>query len=684
MKSERMVGFSIAVLLGLAAANAAGDTPNRWTPAETLKYRTASDVQVSPDGRRVAYVVREPVMESDKSEYRTQLWLSSTDGKRSFPVTFAEQSSRHARWSPDGEWIAFISKRTDKKSNIWLLRASGGEGERLTDSKSDVSEFAWAPDGKHIAFVTTDPAADDWEKRQKEKDDARVVDGNEKFGRLWVLAVSPDSAGKRTSRQLTKGSMSVGNVSEDGGSADSLDWSPDARTIAFAHTPTSKLNDWTLSDISVVDVSSGSVRPLAATGAAESSPRFSPDGGSIAYVATDDPPRWARKAVIRLAPAAGGAARDLSASHDEQPGLVGWSGKGDRIYFSDSKGVSLVLYSQDVSSGAIQAMTSEGEVVGSANLNGNATWIGFTRHTPAEPMEVYASPLAAFRPARVSEINRSMPRHPLGKTEVIAWKGDGGEPIEGLLTYPVGYEPGRKYPLLLVIHGGPAGVFRNTYVAAPGPYPTAVFAAEGYAVLRPNPRGSSGYGVKFRRANWKDWGGGDYKDLMAGVDRSIEMGVADPEKLGVMGWSYGGFMTSWIVTQTSRFKAASVGAGVTNLVSFTGTADIPSFLPDYFGGEPWEKEGWEVYRSHSAMGHVQNVKTPTLIQHGEADLRVPISQGYELYNALKRRGVPTKMVVYPRQPHGVREPRLIRDLAERNLAWFDKYVKGKSGELAGK
>jgi len=252
--------------------------------------------------------------------------------------------------------------------------------------------------------------------------------------------------------------------------------------------------------------------------------------------------------------------------------------------------------------------------------------------------------------------------------------GDRGERIEGLLTLPVGYTAGKRYPLLLVIHGGPAGVFKLTHVVTPGAYTTAVFASAGFAVLRPNPRGSSGYGTAFRRANEKDWGGGDYRDLMAGVDAVIAMGIADPDRLGVMGWSYGGFMTSWIITQTNRFQAASIGAPVTDLVSFTGTSDIPAFLPSYFGGEFWDEQLVEIYRERSPMSHVGRARTPALIQQGESDLRVPISQGYELYNALKRQGIPTRMVTYPRQPHGIREPRLLRDLVERNLAWMEQWL----------
>jgi dipeptidyl aminopeptidase/acylaminoacyl peptidase len=216
------------------------------------------------------------------------------------------------------------------------------------------------------------------------------------------------------------------------------------------------------------------------------------------------------------------------------------------------------------------------------------------------------------------------------------------------------------------------GVFQETFVGARGLYPIAAFAAEGFAVLRPNPRGSSGYGKKFRFANYNDWGGADYADIMAGVDHVIGMGVADPERMVVMGWSYGGFMTSWVIGHTDRFRAAAVGAGVTNLWSFTGTADIPSFLPDYFAGEPWQN--FEAYAKHSPMRYVDKMTTPTLILHGEADERVPITQGYELYAALKRRGVQTEMVTYPRQPHGPNEPKFVLDIMQRHLELAKKHL----------
>jgi dipeptidyl aminopeptidase/acylaminoacyl peptidase len=229
--------------------------------------------------------------------------------------------------------------------------------------------------------------------------------------------------------------------------------------------------------------------------------------------------------------------------------------------------------------------------------------------------------------------------------------------------------------LILNIHGGPAGVFTQNFTGAGSVYPIQAFAQDGYAVLRPNPRGSAGYGREFRHANYNDWGYGDYEDDQAGVDKAISLGIAHPDSLVICGWSYGGYMTSFTITRTNRYKAASVGAGVTNLMSFVGTADIPGFLPDYFGGEYWSR--MEIFMKHSPMFHIKNVKTPAQVIHGERDLRVPPSQGFEFYTALKRLNVPTEMITYPRTPHGVQEPKFIQDIGNRTIAWFDKYLRKK-------
>ncbi len=651
------------VFLSIALSFVAVQAQQTWMPQMQVKTKTVGAPQISPDGKRVAYTVNEAVMTADKSEFVTQIWLANGDGSSNFQITHGEKSSTTPKWSPDGNWLAFTSNRKDNKNNLYLLRLNGGEAEPLTDLKGNVANFDWSPDGKQIAYTTSDLKTDEEEKNDKGKNDFRWVDENVKMSRLYVVSVTKDAQGKREPRRLTAENYNVGG---------DFDWSPDGKTIVFSHSRSPVANDWTTSDVSMVDVTAGQVTPFVKTLAAENSPRFSPDGKSIAVLVSDNPPRWAQSGLLNIFSVTGGAPKILAASYDGQPNVAGWSPDGKRIYFSEAKGTGTRIYTVDVAANKINEINETDEVIGSTSINRAGTIMAFVKQNSETPPEVFVSNVGKFAPVQISRANTEAPKMPIGKTEVVRWKSKDGREIEGLLTYPVGYQTGRRVPLLLNIHGGPAGVFQQTYIGGRGSYPIAVFASRGYAILRPNPRGSSGYGTEFRRANIKGWGMGDYEDLMTGVDRVIEMGVADPERLGVMGWSYGGFMTSWIVTQTKRFKAASAGAPVTNLMSFNGTADIPSFVPDYFGGQAWENT--EIYQKHSPMFNVKGVTTPTLIQHGEADVRVPISQGYEFYNALKAQNVPVRMIVLPRQPHGPNEPKMQLAAMQSNLDWFEKYL----------
>ena len=659
---KTLMKATLALLLLASASKAQTGAPAAWTAELQIKVRAVATPRVSPDGRRVVYTVSDAVTTAERSEYVSQIWMATSDGKENVQLTFADKSSTNPRWSPDGNWIAFTSARKENKNNLYVMRVSGGEAEMLTDLKGSVADFDWSPDGRWLAYTSADPKTEEEEKNDKAKNDFRWVDENLKMARLYVIPVQKDATGKREPRKLTSENY---NVNE-------FDWSPDGKAIAFGHSKTSVANDWTTSDVSVVDVATGKVTAFANTPAAEMSPLYSPDGKSLALLVSDNPPRWAQSGTVQIFPAAGGTPKVLAASYDAQPGVAGWSPDGRRLYFSEAKGTGTQIYAVDVAANRIDEIKTTPAVYTAISLNRTGTAFAFVRQTPEAPQEAFVAPVNDFAPAQVSRANANLKLPPIGKTEVIRWKSTDGKEIEGLLTYPVGYRAGQKVPLILNIHGGPAGVFQQTFVGGRGVYPIATFAARGYAVLRPNPRGSSGYGVEFRRANVKDWGFGDYQDLMTGVDKVIEMGVADPERLGVMGWSYGGFMTSWIVTQTKRFKAASAGAPVTNLMSFTGTADIPSFIPDYFGGQFWEAS--ELYRKHSPMFNVKGVTTPTLIEHGDADIRVPISQGYEFYHALKAQGVPTRMLVLPRQPHGPTEPKMQLAAMQANLDWFEKYL----------
>jgi dipeptidyl aminopeptidase/acylaminoacyl peptidase len=640
--------------------------PTLWTPEFSMQFKTVGGVVPSADGSRVAWTQTQAVMDAEHSENLTHIFIANADGAHRLQLTRGEQSCTAPSFSADGRYVYFRSARSGKM-NLYRIVISGGEAETLTDFKGSLGNYQVAPDGKSVAFTGYEPPADE-EKNKKEKRDWRVVDSNPSNMAIYVIPAEADADGKRPPRKLTDGKRHVEEIA----------WSPDARAIAFSHTPTPGADDWTRSDLAEVDVASGAVKPIAATNAAEAHPVYSPDGKYLAYTKSSDPPRWASDERLVLVNRATAESRTLPATYDEAPNLLGFTANSSRLLFIEGRHTHTAVYAMPLD-GPPEALFElpKGVVsIAGSRLNSSGTTLGMAMESPEEPPEAYVMSLGRTPqpgPQRVSRANADMPKLLLGRTEAVQWKSKDGLAVEGLLTYPANYEAGKKYPLILNIHGGPTGVFTESFIGRAGLYPIAVFAARGYAVLRPNPRGSGGYGRTFRFANYNDWGGKDYEDDQTGVDHVIAMGVADPDRLAVMGWSYGGFMTSWTITQTHRFKAAAVGAGVTDLWSFTGTSDIPGFLPDYFGGEPWAQ--FDAFQKHSPITYVKNVTTPTLVLHGEADVRVPTSQGYEYYHALKRQGVTAKMVVYPRQPHGPTEPKFILDIMQRHLDWMDKYVR---------
>ncbi len=665
--------FALLTSLPAAATAAGAPSPALDLAAVTEAWRRPDEVAFSPDGRAVAFTVWRHVLAEESSAIRGEVWSAAADGSRATPLTAPAFDAWTPRWSPDGGSVAFLSP-ADGIDQIWLVSTAGGEPRRLSATSASVRDFRWLPDGRGLVYVAGGSPSAARRESERRRDDARVVDADLDDARLWRLDLPPAGAAPAAGVPLTPPDRHV--VVDIGLSFGSMlrgfDVSPDGRRVVFTHMPSPRVSDWKRTDLSIVDVASGEIRALAATARAEGAPHFSPDGRQVLFSASDDPPTFSFAARLCVVSAGGGTPRPLAVTPDERPTPVGWSADGREVYFTETRGTLIRLSALPVDGGAPHELDAGDRLLSSVALDPARATFGFVAERVDEAPQVWTAPVRPFAPRPVTRFDPPLPADALGRTEVVRWAAADGVEIEGLLTYPLGYRPGRRYPLLLVVHGGPTWYFLQDYLALPDVYPLAAFAARGFAVLRPNPRGSSGRGREFRFATREDWGGKDYGDLMAGVDHLIALGVADPARLGVMGWSYGGYMTDWIVSQTGRFRAASSGAGISNLTSFAGTSDILDFLPDYFGGSPWQRP--ELYLARSPLFHLAGATTPTLIQHGDQDRRVPLEQSEQLYRALRRLGVETELVIYPRQPHGLEEPKLILDAARRNLEWFELHL----------
>jgi len=646
----------VFLLLVTALALAAGD--RHMTIEDSLAVKAVGAPQFSPDGKTIAYTLSEWAREQDTRV--SHIYLTSADGQRSVRLTNGEKGESSPRWSPDGRKIAFTANR-DKGNQVWVINPDGGEAERVTSEESGVNGFSWAPDSRRLAFVTQDVPGDkdQREKRKKDKFDTIVVDRELIYSHLWMI----DSQ-TREKKRLTRGDFSVS----------SPQWSPDGKWIAYVTASTafqeSKYKDISAdrnTDIMIIPADGGAPRKLTANPGADTNPEWSPDGGAIAYLASGDASSWAAKTDLMVIPVQGGTPRNLTRAFFESAGGAAWSPDGQSLYFSAGIGVTSQLCSVPASGGSPRQITQGDRLYGQFDLAAGGKSLACLLETAKTPGDIWVRDLMSGQEQQVTFANPQVKEFALAESEVMRWKGPENFDVEGVLTRPLDYQAGKRYPLILQIHGGPYGRFSNGFNTR-----VQIFSANGYAVLMPNPRGSTGYGIQFTTANVGDWGGKDFQDYMAGVDAAIARGIADPDRLVVMGGSYGGFSTFWTITQTNRFKAAIGHAGISDWYSFHGQSDIPGLMEYGFAGYPWTAA--EVYRKYSPMTYVDRVKTPIMITHGEEDRRVPIAQAEEYYRALKSRGVEVVFVRYPREGHGIQEPNHQIDLVQRQLEWFDKHL----------
>jgi dipeptidyl aminopeptidase/acylaminoacyl peptidase len=448
-------------------------------------------------------------------------------------------------------------------------------------------------------------------------------------------------------------------------------WSPDDEWLAFTSNRTRQSWYNSNSDIFIVSSAGGEVRRLTSAEGSDRSPQFSPDGQWIVYAANASAGRSHEDSDYFIVPFEGGRARNLTADFNfSVGGGVEFSQDGRSFYFSAGTKTESHLFRCTISRRRVEQVTRGTGLFGNFVFTDDHRMAIWALVRPDRPAELYAG-----RPGtegiQLTDLNPQLREFKIARQEVITWRGPDDLSIEAVLTYPVDHDPGRRYPTVFVIHGGPNGRHSNGFNGRMA----QMFAAAGYAVVGPNVRGSSNYGTEFGIADEGDWGGKDFGDIMAGVDHLVEMGLADPDRLGIMGGSYGGFMTYWAITQTNRFKAAIAHAGIVDWWSFWGQTDIPTYLEYGFLGLPWETK--EIYERWSGMEYITNVKTPLLITHGEEDRRVPIAQAEQFWRGMDRMEKPVVFLRYPREGHGIGEPRHRIDLYQRQMAWFDHYLKGK-------
>jgi dipeptidyl aminopeptidase/acylaminoacyl peptidase len=679
--------YKIALLTGLllvagwipvhAEAESSDEVAKGPRPLEVddhSQIRAVGDPQMSPDGRWIAYAVTTLDLEEDEST--TRIWMVPSAGGEARPLTGEKVSSSRPRWSPDGKYLAFLSARDEGKTQVWTLFREGGEGLQLTDTAQGVSSFEWAPDSKRMVLVLKDPKPEEIEAHEQGDD------YEEKTAPPWVVTrqqFKQDYVGYLDSRRNhlyvfdleTKETTQI--TSGDYDDAEPA-WAPDGTRIAFTSNRTAEPDTNYNTDIWVVSTDNtdkgAELLRITENPGPDASPSWSPDGALLAHNSIVETKARTLYATNHLAVSSsqGGSTEVLTRDLDRMIYRPRFSPSENAIYFLLEDRGEQNLARVPAEGGAVERLIQGRNVVARFDF-GPEEAMAVLITQPHLPEEVFVFQNGTIE-QRTHTNTELLAEIELGAVEKIRFQSQDGTEIESFVIKPPGFQEGERHPAILRIHGGPQSQYDFGFA-----FEQQLFAANGYVVVMPNPRGSTGYGQDFCLAIWQDWGGPDYEDVMAAVDAVIERGWVDPDRLAVGGWSYGGMMTNHVITKTDRFKAAATGASATLYVVNYGHDHYQRWW-EYELGFPWEPEARELYERMSPFNDVDKVVTPTLILGGEKDWNVPIINSEQLYIALKRLGVPTEMVVYPGQFHGIDTPSYTKDLYERYLAWFDKYAKG--------
>ncbi|HKG61587.1 MAG TPA: S9 family peptidase [Pyrinomonadaceae bacterium] len=674
---RRRLSISLLLILALASSLAAQTARRPMKLDDLTRFRNVSDPQISPDGQWVAYTVSATDAKDDKSS--SHIWMVNIDGSNDRQITFSSESESSPRWSPDGKYISFTSSRPGKArgNQVWLLDRNGGEAVQLTEIKGRLQGHEWSPDSKRLALMIGDPDPESEpgpspqpgatprvpkpividRYRYKQDGQGYLLSGRHTY--IYIF----DVATKKLDR-LTKSKWDESSPA----------WSPDGTRIAFMSNHGEDPDRDPAAQLFVAEAKPGATeKPLTSETirANRGRPEWSPDSKWIAFTEGDEKKYGAYNMDhLSLVPSDGSSApARFKASEDLDRGVSSpkFTSDGKAIQFLVTDDRFLYPMKASLSGGAAQRLLNPPVVIGNLNFNGGRAVAIAGGDAKAGEIHVWEGntlrQLTHQNDAVFSELD-------FGVTEEVNFPSKDGTQIGALLTYPVGYVKGTKVPLLLRIHGGPNSQDQHTFSTE-----RQFFAANGYAVLAVNYRGSSGRGQKFSRAIFADWGNYEVQDLLAGVDQVIKMGVADPDRLGVGGWSYGGILTDYLIASDTRFKAATSGAGTAFTVAFYGT-DQYIIQYDHEIGPPWNPKAWETYVKISyPFLHANRIQTPTLFLGGERDFNVPVQGSQQMYQALRSLGIDTQLIIYPNENHGIQRPSYQRDRMERYLGWYDKYVK---------
>ena len=723
--------WTLALGLTLVASPTFGAETSDATPEEgyvpsikeVLSVHRVGSPAMAPDGSAVAYSYRSTDWE--ENSFEGEIWLAR-DGEQPFQLTRTEGgSSRSAAWSPDGRWIAFLANR-GHGSQIFLISPRGGEARPLTRVEGGVKGFQWGPKSKSMILRISDPSPEERVSERKSFGRFDLPSRHPTSSHLWWLDVGSavasdqvaeidpeakddqetddeaegaepdadsDSAteedGRSADGDATDKPVEVDDAEADTGSTlfrrlthgswtvDDFDISPDGSKVVFSHRPKDEIPAFNLSDLSILSLETGDMEPLVTQDAMDSSPIFSPDGKSVAFVTKNGEEAYYKNSYIALVPTGGGDVEVLSAGHDGSPNLQDWTPHG--IFFIDWQRTTRRLFQLDPQSRNVQPLDHLPESVWNVAFTADGERFAAYAQTLDGLAEIWTcdlSPRTGCEPQ--TSLGDQIVGWQLGERRIIRWPSRDGLEIEGVLSLPGDFDASQQYPLLVVIHGGPAAVSYPD--SLPGyVYPIVQWLAKGAVILQPNYRGSDGYGESFRSANVNRLGIGDAWDVLSGVDYLVEQGFVDSERMGVMGWSQGGYISAFLATTSDRFQGISVGAGISNWTTYYTNTDIPPFTRHYLSATPWEDP--KIYADTSPMTFIRDAETPTLIQHGENDRRVPTPNAYELYRGLQDMGVVSELIIYNDLGHGISRPKERLAAALHNWRWFLHTVWGQPLDL---